>query len=131
MVGERAWIILLQISAWDLRPPTLAGRVCRPVEQGQNQTTDRGPAGETGFCQGPAAALGLVRNSAWKSTCLDRGKEGEQEGRDPGGPTDEPHPQGAREHGHDRWKQGRWNPGRNRWKVLLDGGQLQVRALRG
>ncbi|XP_045881089.1 PDZK1-interacting protein 1 isoform X2 [Meles meles] len=33
--------------------------------------------------------------------------------------------QGAREHGHDHWKQGRWNPGRNRWKVLLNGGQLQ------
>ncbi|XP_041594880.1 PDZK1-interacting protein 1 isoform X1 [Vulpes lagopus] len=33
---------------------------------------------------------------------------------------------GACEHGHDRCKQGRWDPGRNRWKVLLDGGQLQV-----
>ncbi|XP_043430845.1 PDZK1-interacting protein 1 isoform X1 [Prionailurus bengalensis] len=37
---------------------------------------------------------------------------------------------GAHEHSHDRWKQGRWNPGRNRRKVLLDGGQLQVQRAR-
>ncbi|XP_045333212.1 PDZK1-interacting protein 1 isoform X2 [Leopardus geoffroyi] len=37
---------------------------------------------------------------------------------------------GAHEHSHDRWKQGRWNPGRDRRKVLLDGGQLQVQRAR-
>ncbi|XP_068395937.1 PDZK1-interacting protein 1 isoform X2 [Eschrichtius robustus] len=33
---------------------------------------------------------------------------------------------GACEHGPDRWKQSRWDPGRNGWQVLLDGGQFQV-----
>ncbi|KAB1269174.1 hypothetical protein Cadr_000013868 [Camelus dromedarius] len=33
---------------------------------------------------------------------------------------------GACEHGHACWKQSRWDPGRNRRQVLLDGSQLQV-----
>lgn len=56
------------------------------------------------------------------------GRRGSKRGGDPESPTDETCPQGAYEHGRDHWKQGRWDPSRNRRKVLLDGCQLQVRC---
>lgn len=65
MVGERSWKNLLQISGRDLRPPPWS-------RKGQNQATDRGPAGERGL---------LARASlcpwACENQCLEQGLTGQ------------------------------------------------------
>lgn len=112
---------------WDLRlPPWSRQKGVRVHGVGPESGAARDLAGEdSSLC--PWAC----ENQSPDKASLDMGRRGYNKGGDPESSTDESCPQGAREHGRDRWQQGRWDPGRNGRKVLLDGGQLQVRCSRG
>ena len=114
----------LLVLGWDLRLPLrIRDKGVRVQGWGLNWVL-------TGALPERASALGLVRTGAQKRALLDMEGKGNKRGKDPESPTDEPCPQGAPELRHAHRKQGRWDPGRDGRKVLLNGGQLQVRCSR-
>lgn len=106
------------------------------MEQGQRcKSPGRGPelGADRGFCQGATtSAPGLVKTGAQNRALLDVGRGGARgEGVQRALLMNEPCPQGAPELCHAHRKQGRRDPDRDGRKVLLNGGQLQVRCSRG